>query len=814
MPTSRVIWVTGVLALAWPIETDGVTVSNSFGGLGTRDTATREIAGVEVTYPDDEADVVDLLETDLKAFMGRRSREAAEETATVIGAYQKPELRRLILSRVTTLLGGTAPGPDAEAALSEGLEEFAGLMERWKAWSGSVTEIHFWNTAQLSDRFSKSGNSFQLLEFKNLHYDLRAEQKSISLVTPIMKTGVGTDWFDPKGPVFTGIRLDLPIMSPPGTGAPVIAKDLRALLDDLASHLRKMVTENLPQAANSYLVEKVLAREIETRLFKKPAPAALSLGLARAYLIPHLAQSLPGSQEDVVPGLGQFLSFPLPEGTPERKTFLRALASLDPLGEVPRGMELAAGRLVAQTLIRAGESIDNKKMPLAIFEKMNLRTPEGGYDHQGFAVALKKAYPKWDELLAFSRNQVHGQMDQAVAPPGESAESSGTKRAEKSPDYPRHYETIAFEGLTFRCPPELSDTVRAIGPEWAADLRRAREVINKRFSGPWREGVEFTDADMAALRRYGIEPDRAEAVMFSLGMGMAANADRWLAHLFRGKEAGVWFKEDLQAVIGDRGRFGGVEFNFPEKSLAINAPSFRYGKEMGPDSKVSDFGKLLDAEPPLIFPLVVKRDSVLGKSRTEQVAAIEEVDPILRVVCREAEKIDPQNFLGKPNAPVLTHPQTFFVVVHEVFEGAVVKEVVASPDRRWFCDGLANLVAIHECDRRFGEGEGMKTFESLYDPAKYRALREDVDLLAWTAAEHENSDLIGADGVTEAHYYFATLAMQEATSGKGADFIRKWIDEIRKSPWNRTNAGTVMAAYESLAGQSLAPILRRAGGAE
>ena len=59
------------------------------------------------------------------------------------------------------------------------------------------------------------------------------------------------------------------------------------------------------------------------------------------------------------------------------------------------------------------------------------------------------------------------------------------------------------------------------------------------------------------------------------------------------------------------------------------------------------------------------------------------------------------------------------------------------------------------------------------------------------------------------HYYFATRVLIAATKGRGDDFLKSWISKIRKTPRNRTNSATVIAAYDELTGKSLREIMKR-----
>lgn len=64
------------------------------------------------------------------------------------------------------------------------------------------------------------------------------------------------------------------------------------------------------------------------------------------------------------------------------------------------------------------------------------------------------------------------------------------------------------------------------------------------------------------------------------------------------------------------------------------------------------------------------------------------------------------------------------------------------------------------------------------------------------------------DKLNIAHYFFATRALLQATKGRGEDFIREWIGKIRETPWNRTNATTVLTAFQQISKEDLSRFLK------
>jgi hypothetical protein len=220
--------------------------------------------------------------------------------------------------------------------------------------------------------------------------------------------------------------------------------------------------------------------------------------------------------------------------------------------------------------------------------------------------------------------------------------------------------------------------------------------------------------------------------------------------------------------------------------------------------------KLVESIPRPEYPIVIKRSSLPGSldDSAAVAAAIRAGDGTVLDAVREAAETPEA---ASHNTAVLhqlfNQEQAWFMMAHQVTETAITNTVIKSADRRWFCDGLASWIAMQDVDRRFGPGKGTETFAKTYDAAEMRKHAAKVDLLAWPPDEVVKSGLRPEVENPYAHSYFATLVMEKACEGQGPDFVKKWLDEIRKTPLNRANAGTVLAAYQKLTGQDLKSIV-------
>lgn len=756
--------------------------------LGTTETETIGIAGVPVTFPVDESDTVEALKPLLELWIEKRAVSAAKEAEGLAQVFRDPEIHELVKKNVRHLLGEDPLSAEADEVLAKGAAEIAGLAGRWKVWSGRPSAIRLHNQATMAPHRDGAKVSFESITYEGVDGTMR-----IRLDVPLITARMGIETLAPPASELRGLAIDLPIFAPPGTGADPIATELGKMLLEIQRMLNSSISKETAENLMHYLAETLLVHEIGGRFLADPPSPVVSRALARIYLVALVKPKAPSDEIALRALLGRLFAIEAPESPEARKSFASQLADLDLFGEVPPDLEDEAARLLAFAIFQASQNDPRDQAPLQLFRSEGIGTPPGGFDQGALRSALERAYPGWPGPLETVKAELLLSLRQSAA----------NRKEDETIAYPSDYETTTFDGFTFRHPPAVKAAVDRIGPQWAGDWRRAREVIERRFGGPWHKVVEMTDEDFASLGRYGIEPVREEAELYAMMTMMAANVEKWLVHLISGKEAGLWFRDDLEAALGTQGRFGGFRFDFEERSAAFETPFGRGTMERG----AVDPSKLLEQAPEVVFPVLLVRAEIEGKTVEEQIAALEKRDVFLRDLCRAADTIGPEVLGGREPAPLLSDAQAFFIMVHEAIEAALVRQVIGSPDRRWFCDGFANLVAIRECERRFGEGMGWATFESLFDPERSRALRDQVDLLAWSATDDEKADLAKIEGVPAAHYYFATLAVAEAVEGRGEAFLRDWIAEIRKNPWNRTNAATVIDAYERLAGVPLRPHL-------
>ena len=783
--------------------TDGsgssLTFSGSLSGLGTTETLTREIAGVPVTFPKDEADTIELLAPAIAHWFERRDLAANTAADIVLGMVNEADNQDQVRMLVRTLLGGDPLSPGAQEAMKEAVEDLTSLADQWRRGVGRPSVVRLSNHAMMAPHASDGAVSFD-----QLTYTVGGDGSvSIGVDFPFISRGIGQASFDPQADGVVGMQLDLPIFAPSGSDAASVAGELAKILSGLGDILNDNVAL-LGTTASHYQLDTLLIHEIEARFLAEPAPRVISVALARIYLVALFISQNPDDPQKLSDLLSRLFSLEMPPDLAEAEQLVEQLRDLDPLAEVPDDLEPVASRLLALALFQIAQGDPRDQAVLQLFQSEGIEVPEGGFDRAGFRAALEQAYDDWPGQLAATRGEVVARAEHGLA----ELRRKGSPADADTPqiEWPEHYESLDFDGLTFHFPPAAREAVERVGPDWAADLARAREVIHQRFGGPWREGVMLTEEDLAALARHGLEPSPAEAAGWALSIAQINNIDKWLVHVFTGREVGVWYREDLHAALGGSGEFGGVHFDLDQGVASFGFPTLRLSEDASVPT-VADLADLYEQQVPMVFPVFLRREEFEGKPLVEQITAVEQGDVLLRQLCNAADEIDPSDLTGE-EVNVLNDEQTFFLLVHEVFEAALVRQVIASQDRRWFCDGLANLVAILECDRRFGDGKGLEIYASIHDPERSRARAAEVDLLAWSAAEAADTGLARVEGLEAAHYYHATLALQKAIEGRGDDFLPRWLEAIQETSWNRTNSQTVMAAYERLTGESLEPLIK------
>jgi hypothetical protein len=140
-------------------------------------------------------------------------------------------------------------------------------------------------------------------------------------------------------------------------------------------------------------------------------------------------------------------------------------------------------------------------------------------------------------------------------------------------------------------------------------------------------------------------------------------------------------------------------------------------------------------------------------------------------------------------------------VLHEVVESTLVSDYVRSPDRRWFCEGVANWLALEVIRERLGDERATRVYDvdallARTSPGGFAALAK------WPTAESAGAKHYPSE-LNQDNYVRATWVMRQIVAKQGSAFIAQWLTEIRKTPAENASIQTVEAAFRKLTNENL-----------
>ncbi len=799
------------------------TLSNTTKNLGTTKVATRKVDGLTITYPADEADVVELLLPAIAKYRAVRREGAKAEAEAVIEAISAESLRKNYRTQIPRLIALKVVDEKAfDARFDAALKEVVAFIGQWEKWSGELSALNFWNyaTGQIYEQDQRA-------VFPEISYgaDPKTGGTEFSITPPQFRQAIGIDLLRP--PALRPFRLDLPLYYKSGASAAELASIQRDLLGQLPVALQKVVAK-LASTSQTCLTEAVVQAEIRAGYFT-PAAASTPEGetliraLARLYLFASLKSSGKITDDNLSEKLSELLFFPIPAEPEAAAKFLRAFESLNPFsGKLPQPdpasaqLAVAASRIVTLTLFKLAQGGDDDGSPILQKLRSERTLPAYGFKSvASFTEAVEAAYPaKFKDSFLAARAELAAALKKKIEASAAKVEPAPATVAPAPPLPDR--ETQVFDGLTITHPAALRGAVAKLGPELAGLSKEARKRIEERFGKDLVPPVPITDATLESIRGVGLQASRVQADMYAMQGAMLANASQILVRIFDGSSVQVWFKNDLKALLKAGREIPGFSYDpVTDKGIykftTVAKGQFDAQKPLTLDT----FKEMLASQQPPVYAIVLNEHGIADiKDADAQVAAIRKEDPFTIQLLQAAGTITPEQ-LGIGGGELshglgLSAQQALFSSVHELVETTLVEQVIASADRRWFCEGVANLLAIRACDRQLGEPGGkfgLKVFESLFDPASLGKRAAEIDLAAWPTVENEPAQK--DDSLTHAHYYFATRVLLAATEGREEAFLKTWIAKIRETPWNRANAATIIAAYHELTGTSLRDLINK-----
>lgn len=150
-----------------------------------------------------------------------------------------------------------------------------------------------------------------------------------------------------------------------------------------------------------------------------------------------------------------------------------------------------------------------------------------------------------------------------------------------------------------------------------------------------------------------------------------------------------------------------------------------------------------------------------------------------------------------------------FLVLHETVEVGVVDHFLASKERRWFCDGVANYVAWRTIQDMYGLTAAAEAYNLQQQRMRYASLVPRVDLLKWSVSEQRDNEEKDAD-LTLAHYTFATQAVALMHERYGEDILARLFGELGRTPRSKASMKTVDRSFRKITNAPLSSVIKDA----
>ncbi|MEM1442750.1 MAG: hypothetical protein AAGF67_10440, partial [Verrucomicrobiota bacterium] len=754
----------------------------------------QEIEGIRFSYPSNQEDLLELLLPQITLLRDLRRSSAATEVAAFRELLDSKKAETATL--IEALLGVEGLNSDFSACYDETVLELNKILDHWESWAGDLSEV------RLHDRESAAGYwraGASILDFGHIQYSFtNTGNVNLSILPPFVnRIGAGIEKLNPDYVGNEGFAWDIGLLAPPGTSAEAVADEVSTLIPVLTDLQHEVALQLGTRWTRYYLIERLLRAEISARWFlDNPETEVLVNGLARLYLDHFIRLSEPERVAVLFPNL---VHFPVAQSPGKKlRAFFEEVETLDPFGSLEAEEEVAASRVLMLGLLKSSQSVEGGELPLQRFASLGLNVPEGGFDLSEFSKAIAIAYPDCEPLFSEAAQEVSLLMQKnalhANAAAQEREDSNSTLPA------PPHYQEHKFDDLIVQAPDSLIPALQQLAPEWSKELKLTAEILRKRFENHAEPLLSFDENDYLSLRSYGIDVTEEEVARWIEQTRLDQQLERAFLALFDHLRVEVWFEEDLARSLREVGNTGQYSLDPNTGKVSVNFALSAEDESPRSEAKRSSPS----------FPIVVRDSNVANLEVESQIAALREGDLLIHHLTSEPTDFSMAES-SRDEKQILNEEDSFFIVVHEVVEGYLIQNVIGSPDRRWFCDGLANWIAIQECDRRFGTGTGNRIFEKMF-PNGTGSTRETTDLLSWKALEYANSQPFSTVAEHEgALYAQATGAMTEALEGKNAPFVTSWLEKIRETNWIRTNGGTAISAYDELSGGNLRSLLQSGG---
>ena len=259
----------------------------------------------------------------------------------------------------------------------------------------------------------------------------------------------------------------------------------------------------------------------------------------------------------------------------------------------------------------------------------------------------------------------------------------------------------------------------------------------------------------------------------------------------------IWRKPDLLATLRSNGPDDFFDLNKEKDYVVKSGITFALTTHLSAVGASSGKRETVVTTAPLSFGASNRKKMFLPVvlAVTEPIELEKEV-PLQVSAARK--------YLGERTDTLVNVAQNMLLlgVLHEVTEVAVIDDLIASKDRRWFCEGMANFIAyraVLELDTPEAARRGYDLRQQL---DQWQKFEREVNLPGWKVNEDLNAEEAHSD-FNQARYAYATKAIANVYEKHGREFFPRWCREIARTPWKESNIATVHAAFEHLTGERL-----------
>lgn len=201
---------------------------------------------------------------------------------------------------------------------------------------------------------------------------------------------------------------------------------------------------------------------------------------------------------------------------------------------------------------------------------------------------------------------------------------------------------------------------------------------------------------------------------------------------------------------------------------------------------------------PVIIPA-----NLAGKPAAEQAKAMLSTGSMIANVFHNVDAF--------PSRIPTNDPHLAYLILHETTEIGIIDRYMRGPDRRWFCDGVANYAAWRVVRDLDGPAAAKRVYNLSGQLARYAPLRTEADLRRWPAVE-DQSETDRESALNSARYAYATNAVMLMNERAGEDILPRLFADIGRTKPEDTSILTVAKAWRKLTGTPLMAIVDAAVG--